>query len=184
MEARVTVLDKSLNRLKELDLQFGSKLNTIYSTTDAIEKYVLHADLVVGAVLVPGAAAPKLVTRDMIKQMKPGSVVVDLAIDQGGCFETSRPTTHANPTYVVEDVVHYCVTNMPGAVARTATFALNNATLPFILALANRGLKNALTENHHLLQGLNIHKGKITYSAVAEALHMDYVAPLVALSQS
>lgn len=183
MEAHVTVLDKSLNRLKELDLQFGSKLNTIYSTADAIEKYVLHADLVVGAVLVPGAAAPKLVSRDMIKQMKPGSVVVDLAIDQGGCFETSRPTTHADPTYVVDGVVHYCVTNMPGAVARTATFALNNATLPFILALANRGIKNALTENPHLLQGLNIHKGKITYSAVAEALHMDYVAPLVSLTQ-
>lgn len=184
MEAHVIVLDKSLNRLKELDLQFGSKLNTIYSTADAIEKYVLHADLVVGAVLVPGAAAPKLVSRDMIKQMKPGSVVVDLAIDQGGCFETSRPTTHADPTYVVDGVVHYCVTNMPGAVARTATFALNNATLPFILALANRGLQNALTENPHLLQGLNIHKGKITYSAVAEALHMDYVAPLVALTQN
>lgn len=184
MEARVTVLDKSLNRLKELDLQFGSKLNTIYSTADAIEKYVLHADLVVGAVLVPGAAAPKLVTREMIQQMKNGSVVVDLAIDQGGCFETSRPTTHADPTYVVDGIIHYCVTNMPGAVARTATFALNNATLPFILALANRGLKNALTENPHLMQGLNIHKGKITYAAVAEALHLDYVAPLVALTQN
>lgn len=183
MEAQVTVLDKSLNRLKELDFQFGSKINTVYSTADAIEKYVLHADLVVGAVLVPGAAAPKLVSREMIKQMKPGSVVVDLAIDQGGCFETSRPTTHAEPTYVVDGVVHYCVTNMPGAVARTATFALNNATLPFILSLANRGLKNALTENHHLLQGLNIHKGKITYQAVAEALHHEYVAPLVALMQ-
>ncbi len=120
----------------------------------------------------------------MIKQMTQGSVVVDLAIDQGGCFETSRPTTHAEPTYVVDGVIHYCVTNMPGGVARTATFALNNATLPFILALANRGLKNALTESHHLLQGLNIHKGKITYAAVADALHLDYVAPLVALTQN
>lgn len=182
MEAHVTVLDRSLNRLKELDLQFGSKLNTIYSTADAIEEYVLDADLVIGAVLVPGAAAPKLVTRKMISQMRPGSVVVDVAIDQGGCFETSRPTTHADPTYVVDSVVHYCVTNMPGGVARTATFALNNATLPFILAIANRGYKNALLENHYLLQGLNVHRGKVTHPAVAEALNLDFVAPAVALT--
>lgn len=182
MEAHVTVLDRSLNRLKELDLQFGSKINTIYSTADAIEQYVLSADLVIGAVLVPGAAAPKLVTKDMIRQMQPGSVVVDVAIDQGGCFETSRPTTHANPTYVVDGVVHYCVTNMPGAVPRTATFALNNATLPFIIALANRGYKKALTENPHLLHGLNIHQGKITHPAVAAALGLEYVQPLSVLN--
>lgn len=174
MEASVTVIDKSLKRLKELDFQFGSKLNTIYATRDAIEEYVLDADLVVGAVLVPGAAAPKLVTKEMLKKMRKGSVMVDVAIDQGGCFETSRPTTHANPTYVVDGIVHYCVTNMPGAVARTATFALNNATLPFMLALANKGYKRALKEDKHLLAGLNIHNGRITHPAVASALGMAY----------
>lgn len=182
MEARVTVIDKSLPRLKELDLQFGSKLNTIYSTRDSIEEYVLDADLVVGAVLVPGAAAPRLVTRDMLHKMRAGSVMVDVAIDQGGCFETSRPTTHTDPTYVVDGVVHYCVTNMPGGVARTATFALNNATLPFIIALANKGYQRALAEDKYLLEGLNIHRGKIVHPAVAHALNQAFVPPLEALA--
>lgn len=182
MEAYVTVLDKSLRRLKELDFQFGSKLNTIYATHDAIEAYVLDADLVVGAVLVPGAAAPKLVSRDMISKMRPGSVVVDVAIDQGGCFETSRPTTHTDPTYIVDGVVHYCVTNMPGAVARTATFALNNATLPFALAIANKGVKRALLEDRHLLNGLNVYKGKIVHPAVAAALKRECVSAVDVLS--
>lgn len=181
MEAYVTVLDKSLKRLRELDFHFGSKLNTIYATSDAIEHYVTHADLVVGAVLVPGAAAPKLVTREMIKRMRPGSVVVDVAIDQGGCFETSRPTTHTDPTYIVDDIVHYCVANMPGGVARTSTFALNNATLPFTLALANKGIKVALLSDRHLLDGLNVHEGKLTYEAVALALNKDYVPAMEAL---
>lgn len=181
MEAHVTVIDRSLHRLNELDMQFGPTLNTIYSTVDSIESHVAGADLVIGAVLVPGAAAPKLVTRDMLKKMRPGSVVVDIAIDQGGCFETSRGTTHDNPTYVEEDVVHYCVTNMPGAVARTSTFALNNATLPFTLALADKGHKRALAEDPHLMAGLNVATGQVTYKAVAEAHGMDYVAPQEAL---
>lgn len=183
MEARVTVLDRSLRRLKELDFQFGSKLSTIYATTEAIEKYVLDADLVIGAVLVPGAAAPKLVTREMLKRMRPGSVIVDVAIDQGGCFETSRPTTHTDPTYVEENVVHYCVANMPGGVPRTATFALNNATLPFIMELANKGAKKAMLENHHLLNGLNIHRGVVTYEAVATACKQPFVPAAVALAE-
>ncbi len=177
MEAHVTVIDKSLDRLYALDLQFGPMLNTIYSTVDAIETHCVGADLVIGAVLVPGAAAPKLVTREMIRQMRPGSVLVDIAIDQGGCFETSRGTTHAEPTYVEEGCVHYCVTNMPGAVARTSTFALNNATLPFALALANKGVRHALHDDQHLKQGLNVALGKITYRAVAEAHGLDYSAP-------
>ncbi len=181
MEAHVTVIDRSLQRLNELDMQFGPTLNTIYSTVDSIESHVAGADLVIGAVLVPGAAAPKLVTRDMLKNMRPGSVLVDIAIDQGGCFETSRGTTHDNPTYVEEDVVHYCVTNMPGAVARTSTFALNNATLPFTLALADKGYKRALAEDPHLMEGLNVAMGQVTYKAVAEAHGMDYVAPQQAL---
>ena len=155
LEARVTVLDKSLSRLRELDFQFGSKLNTIYATSEAIEDYVKCADLVIGAVLVPGAAAPKLLTRETLKAMRPGSVVVDVAIDQGGCFETSRPTTHHEPTYVVDQIVHYCVTNMPGAVPRTSTFALNNATLPFVLSLVTKGTQSALLDDPHLLHGLN-----------------------------
>lgn len=175
MEARVTVLDRSLSRLRVLDFQFGSKLNTVYSTAEALENYVADADLVVGAVLVPGAAAPRLVTRDMLKSMRPGSVLVDVAIDQGGCFETSRSTTHEEPTYVEEGVVHYCVTNMPGAVPRTSTFALNNATLPFVLNLVTKGLKVALLSDPHLLEGLNVHQGKITHEAVARDLDYDYV---------
>ena len=176
MEARVTVLDRSLRRLGELDNQFGPTLNTIFSTTDSVEEYVLGADLVVGAVLLPGAAAPKLVTRDLVSRMKPGSVLVDVAIDQGGCFATSKPTTHANPTYVVDDVVHYCVANMPGAVARTSTFALNNATLPFALALASKGVAQALRDDAHLRAGLNVHGGRVTHQAVAEALNLEYHA--------
>jgi len=181
MEAHVTVLDKSLPRLRELDFQFGSKLNTIFATTDSIEEYVTDADLVVGAVLVPGAAAPKLVTSDMLKDMRPGSVMVDVAIDQGGCFETAKPTTHLEPTYVVDDVVHYCVANMPGAVPRTSTFALNNATLPFVMSLVTKGVKGALLADEHLLNGLNVHKGMLTYEAVAKDLGYDYVAPVKAL---
>lgn len=174
MGAHVVVIDKSLERLYQLDLQFGSKINTIFSTTDSIEEHMQNADLVVGAVLIPGASAPRLVTRAMLSQMRPGSVVVDVSIDQGGCFETSKPTTHQNPTYVVDGVVHYCVANMPGAVPRTSTVALNNATLPFVLALANYGYKEAMKRNHHLMNGLNVAKGKITYQAVAEALHQKY----------
>lgn len=181
MEAKVTVIDRSLSRLGELDLLFGNKINTIYSTMESIEAQVRDADLVIGAVLVPGAQAPKLVTRKMIKQMRPGSVIVDVAIDQGGCLETSRPTTHAQPTFVEEGVVHYCVTNMPGVVARTSTFALNNATLPFTLALATRGYKKALLEDVHLRNGLNVYRGQVTCHAVADALHKEYVDPEVAL---
>ena len=176
LEAHVTVIDLSLSRLKELDLQFGSKLSTVYATVDTIEREVLDADLVVGAVLVAGAAAPRLVTAEMVTRMRPGSVVVDVAIDQGGCFETSRPTTHADPTYVVDDVVHYCVANMPGAVARTSAVALNNATLPFVLALAEKGWKRALHDDPHLRAGLNVWDGKITHDAVARALGVDPVA--------
>lgn len=175
MGANVVVIDKSLERLYHLDLQFGSKINTVYSTTDAIEHNLLDADLVVGAVLIPGASAPRLVTREMISRMQHGAVIVDVSIDQGGCFETSKATTHENPTYVVDGVVHYCVANMPGAVPRTSTFALNNATLPFVLSLANFGYKEAMRRNHHLMNGLNVCEGQITYKAVAEALHQPYV---------
>jgi alanine dehydrogenase len=174
MEAYVTVIDKSLSRLNELDMQFGAQLHTLFSTYENIEREVMAADLVIGAVLVPGGAAPKLVTTEMIRKMRPGSVVVDIAIDQGGCFETSRPTTHANPTYVESGVIHYCVTNMPGAVARTSTFALNNATLPFALALADKGWRKALADNVHLRHGLNIEAGKVTYEAVAKDLGFAY----------
>ncbi len=184
MGAEVTILDRSLPRLRQLDDIFGSRIKTIYSTVDAIDKFSREADLVIGAVLIPGAAAPKLLTRTHLKNMKPGSVVVDVAIDQGGCFETSKATTHQDPTYVVEDVIHYCVANMPGGVARTSTIALNNATLPFGLALANKGLK-ALADDPHLLNGLNMHKGKITYKAVhddlGKQLGLDYMDPLEAI---
>jgi alanine dehydrogenase len=182
LEAHVTVLDRSIERLADLDLQFGGRLNTIYSTKEALEEYVLNADLVVGAVLVPGAAAPKLVTREMLGRMKPGSVLVDVAIDQGGCFETSHATTHADPTYIIDNIVHYCVANMPGAVARTSTFALNNATLPFALALANKGYPKALADDPGLLAGLNVHKGRVTYEAVAHDLGYDYLSATEALS--
>ncbi|MEQ1889964.1 MAG: alanine dehydrogenase [Alphaproteobacteria bacterium] len=175
LEAAVTVLDKSLHRLQQLDMQFGPTLNTIFATVDALENYVMSADLVVGAVLVPGAATPRLVTDAMVRSMQRGSVFVDVSIDQGGLSETSRPTTHASPTYKIHDVVHYCVTNMPGAVARTSTFALNNATLPFILALADHGVTEALRRDRHLRSGLNVLGGRLTYQAVAAALNVAYV---------
>ncbi len=170
MEAYVTVIDRSLPRLYELDLQFGAQLHTLYATMENIEREVAAADLVIGAVLVPGAAAPKLVSRELVRAMRPGTVIVDISIDQGGCFETSRPTTHAAPTYIDEGVVHYCVTNMPGAVARTSTVALNNATLPFVLAIAEHGWRRALLEDEHLRRGLNICRGRITHPAVARDL--------------
>jgi len=181
MGARVTVLDKSLARLNYLDQLFDGRLLTVYSTTDAVEHYVARADLVIGAVLVPGAAAPKLVTRAMLKRMKRGAVVVDVAIDQGGCFETSRPTTHQDPTYVVDGIVHYCVANMPGGVARTSTFALTNATLPYVLALADKGYRKALLDDAQFREGLNVHQGAVTHKAVAEALGYGHVAAQEAL---
>jgi len=174
LEAQVSIIDRSADRLRELDMAFGNRVQTIYSTVDAIESEVLSADLVIGAVLVPGASAPKLVTREMVRAMRPGTVMVDVAIDQGGCFETSHPTTHAEPTYVVDDVIHYCVANMPGGVARTSTFALNNATLPFVLALADKGYRHALYEDTHLRNGLNVHAGRITHKEVAQALGRDF----------
>src|ERR1700733_2788110 len=177
MEAYVTVIDKSLARLYELDLQFGSQLHTLFSTLENIEREVLAADLVIGAVLVAGAAAPKLVSREMVRAMKRGAVVVDIAIDQGGRFATSRPTTHADPTYIDEGVIHYCVTNMPGAGSRPSTFALNNATLPFMLALAEKGWRRALAEDAHLRAGLNVHAGRITHAAVANALGVAAMTP-------
>jgi alanine dehydrogenase len=175
--ARVYALDRSLDVLRGIEAEFGARVVTVYSSRDAVEQHVLSADLVIGAVLVPGAAAPKLVSRQMVKAMKTGSVVVDIAIDQGGCFETSRPTTHADPTYVVDDVVHYCVTNMPGAVPRTSTYALNNATLPFVLALANKGWKQALADDPHLRSGLNVARGKVTHPEVAAAVNVPYLPP-------
>ena len=177
MEAWVTVLDRSLPRLYELDLQFGAQLHTLYSTMENIEREVAAADLVIGAVLIPGGAAPKLVSRNLVRAMRPGTVIVDISIDQGGCFETSRPTTHAAPTYVEEGVVHYCVTNMPGAVARTSTVALNNATLPFVQAIADRGWRRALADDPHLRDGLNICRGRVTHSAVAHDLGLPLTAP-------
>jgi len=173
--ARVTVLDKNVDRLRQLDLVYGNRISTLYSNAHAIQEAVLSADLVVGGVLVPGAAAPKLVTRAMVSRMKKGSVVVDVAIDQGGCFETSHPTTHADPTFTVDGVIHYCVANMPGAVARTSTFALNNATIGHAAALASKGWRQALRDDPHLKNGLNVCQGKITYQAVADDLGYDYV---------
>ena len=158
-EAKVTVLDRSLSRLDELDWRYVAQLNTVYSTVDAVERHVRDADLVIGSVLVPGAAAPKVVTEEMIKSMRPDSVVVDIAIDQGGCFETSRPTSHADPVYTEHGVIHYCVTNMPGAVAQTSTFALNNATMPYTLKLANMGWREALQSDPGFLEGLNVQAG-------------------------
>ncbi len=175
MGGDVTVIDRDLRRLAEIDMQYKSLITTRFSNRTTIEDEVLKADLVIGAVLVPGAEAPKLVTADMVKNMKRGSVIVDVAIDQGGCCETSRPTTHADPTYVVDGIVHYCVANMPGAVARTSTFALNNATLPFAMKLAGMGAKEAMLSDPHLLAGLNVHAGKLTYQAVAEAQGLDFV---------
>jgi alanine dehydrogenase len=172
--AQVTVVDRSLKRLRELDVQFGSQIETAYSTTEAVERLVIQAELVIGAVLVTGAAAPKLVTRSMVGHMEKGAVLVDISIDQGGCFETSKPTTHADPTYVVDGVVHYCVTNMPGAVPRTSTFGLTNATLPYVRALADHGWKKALARDAGFAAGLNVHEGAITHEAVARDLGLEY----------
>lgn len=176
MRADVTVADLSLRRLHVLDSMFAGRLKTVVSTRASVESLVTQADLVIGAVLIPGAAAPKIVTRDMIGNMRPGSVVVDIAIDQGGCIETSRPTTHADPTFVVDGVVHYCVTNMPGAVPRTATFALTNATLPYVKALAGFGTQHALALDSHLARGLNVDAGAIMHEAVARDLGLPYRA--------
>ena len=175
--AQVTILDLSSDRLKELSNKFGDKVSTRVSSKQLINELVVESDLVIGAVLVAGAAAPKLVTIENVKQMRPGSVMVDISIDQGGCFETSKPTTHAEPMYIVDDVVHYCVTNMPGAVPRTSTFALTNETLPFIKSLANSGWQNALKNDEHLKNGLNVHAGSINFEAVADELGYPYKSP-------
>ena len=182
MGANVTILDKSLLRLAELDMLFDGRLRTLYSTFETIEQCIIDSDLVVGAVLVPGATAPKLVTKDMLTKMRTGSVLVDVAIDQGGCFEMSRPTNFTHPTYIEEGIVHYCVTNMPGAVARTSTFALNHATLPYIIEIANNGYKQALLTDPHLMNGLNVYQGHITYEAVANDLGYTYKKPEPLLS--
>ncbi len=180
--ADVTVLDMNMNALRHLDNLYGNRIKTLMSNAHNLEVAVLAADLVIGGVLIPGAAAPKLVTADMISRMQAGAVVVDVAIDQGGCFATSHATTHQDPTYVVDGVIHYCVANMPGGVARTSTLALNNATLPFVVALANKGAKQALLDDAHLLKGLNVAMGKITCKEVAEAQNLPFVAPLDVLA--
>ncbi len=180
--ADVTILDRSIARLKQIDELFDGRIKTLYSTVETIEEQVTCADAVIGAVLVPGAEAPKLISREMLKKMKKGAVLVDVAIDQGGCFETSKATTHQTPTYVVDDIIHYCVANMPGGVARTSTFALTNATLPYALLLADKGLEAMLSDNH-LLKGLNVHKGLITCEAVSQALGYSYVSAAEALAQ-
>ena len=180
--ARVVVLDRDADVMRRLDANFETRIETVFSNAESIERHIKDADLVVGGVLIPGAAAPKLVTREHLGMMRPGSVLVDVAIDQGGCFETSRPTTHAEPTYVVDNIVHYCVANMPGAVPRTSTFALNNATLPFTLQLAEKGARQAMLDNHHLLDGLNVHRGKVTYADVARDLGYEYVPAREALT--
>lgn len=177
LEAKVAVIDKNLDRLRTLSMHFGPRMRTLYSTRTTIEDEVAHADLVIGAVLIPGKVAPKLITKEMVKKMKPGSVIVDIAIDQGGCTETSRPTTHTNPTYIVDNVVHYCVTNMPGAVSRTATQALTNATMGYALKIANDGYRVALQQDKHLRKGLNVCLGKVTNEHVAFDLGYDYYPP-------
>jgi alanine dehydrogenase len=179
--ADVAVVDRNPDALRRIAAQFGARIRTLFSARDVVEALCRRADLVIGTVLVPGAAAPKLITAATVKAMKPGSVIVDVAIDQGGCAETSRPTTHSHPTYVVDEVVHYCVTNMPGAVARTSTFALSNMTFSFVLALADKGVRRALADDPHLRNGLNVHEGQITHRAVAGALKLPYVAPEQAL---
>jgi len=176
--ARVTVIDRNVDRLRQLDLVYGNRIATVFSTAHAIDEHLVLADLVIGGVLIPGAAAPKLVSRAMVARMKPGAVVVDVAIDQGGCFETSHATTHAEPTYVVDGVIHYCVANMPGAVPRTSTFALNNATLGHALALADKGWRRAAAEDLHLRAGFNVVEGRVTHAAVAQDLGYDWTDPL------
>ena len=182
MGADVWVIDNNPDALERHWAQFGRSTNSVFSTDDAVERHVLDADLVIGGVLIPGAEAPKLVTKEMVREMKPGSVIVDVAIDQGGCCETSRPTTHAEPTFVVDEVVHFCVANMPGGVPRTSTYALNNVTLPFALALADKGAKRALLDDPHLRNGLNVHAGKVTHRKVAEDLGYDFVEAEAALN--
>ena len=182
MGADVTLLDRSLDRLTELDNLYEGRMKTVFSTADAIERYALQADLVVGAVLIPGASAPKLLSADLVRRMKKGAVLVDVAIDQGGCADTSRPTTHDEPTYIVDDVVHYCVANMPGGVARTSTVALTNATLPYAITLANQGAEAAMVADEHLRNGLNIYAGAVTHEAVAQSLDLDYVPAEEALA--
>lgn len=177
MGAEVCIFDRDIDRLRQIDLFYGNQVRTFYSDSLLIEHEISEADVVIGAVLLPGAAAPKLVTKEMVKKMKAGAVIVDVAIDQGGCFETSRPTTHADPTFLVDGVLHYCVANMPGAVARTSTFALTNATYPYVEALANRGVIKALSIDHHLRDGLSIHKGVLTSEPVAQAQGLDYSEP-------
>ena len=184
MGADVTVIDRSVSKLAELDEQDRGQLRTIYSTAESIEEHAREADLIIGAVLIPGASAPKLISADMLRLLKPGTVLVDVAIDQGGCFETSRPTTHADPTYVIDDVVHYCVANMPGAVARTATLALTNATLPYVVRLASKGSRETLLSDEHFSAGLNVFEGQLTHQAVAEALDTSWRRPSEVLSQS
>jgi len=182
--AEVTILDMNLKRLRELDAIYQGRLKTLYSSPQIIAKLISHADLVVGAVLIPGKKAPKLLNREMIQLMQPGSVLVDVSIDQGGCFETSKPTTHSDPTYVVDGVVHYCVANMPGACARTATQALTNATFPYAIRIANLGYKKALTADDLFRPGLNVYKGMVTNAHVAEALDYEYITPESALEMN
>jgi alanine dehydrogenase len=182
MGAQVAILDKSLDVLRQLDLQFGNRLQTVYSTKDSVEKFALDADLIIGGVLIPGASAPKLVSAGLVREMRKGSAVVDVAIDQGGCFETSHATTHAEPTYIVDDIVHYCVANMPGAVARTSTYALNNATMPYVIEIANQGVNKALQANTHLMNGLNVCNGYVTNQSVCEAHNLEFKSPEAALT--
>lgn len=181
--AEVTILDKNPDVLRRLDSQYGNRINTLYSTSSTVDAQVRNADLVIGAVLIPGAAAPKLISAELVSRMCPGSVLVDVAIDQGGCSETSHPTTHAEPTYIVDNVVHYCVANMPGGVARTSTQALNNATLPFVLALANKGARQAMQDDPHLASGLNVAQGQLTNQSVGKALGIDSITPEQAIGK-
>ena len=182
LKAEVTVFDRNPKVLEELDKRFNGRIRTVYSTNAELENSVIDADLVIGAVLVKGARAPRLVTREMLSRMRKGSVLVDVAVDQGGCFETTKATTHLDPTFVVDGIVHYCVANMPGGVPRTSTQALSNATLPYVVALANKGVLDALQQDPQLLTGLNVCDGNITDKAVAETFSLDYVAPIEALS--
>ncbi|MDO6497274.1 alanine dehydrogenase [Photobacterium sanguinicancri] len=182
MRADVTILDRDIDTLRSLDKEFQGRAKVLYSTREAIDKLVPVADLIIGAVLIPGAAAPKLISAEHIDRMKAGSALVDVAIDQGGCFETSHPTTHTDPTYIINGVVHYCVANMPGAVARTSTFALNNATLPYVIKLAEKGYKKALLEDDGFINGMNVMYGKVTYKEVADAFNLHYTDPSVAIS--
>lgn len=177
MGAQVFILDNNINVLRRVEERFGSKIQTIFSNSSNIQRHVKDADLLIGGVLIPGAVAPKLITSEMIKYMKTGAVIVDVAIDQGGCMETSHPTTHSDPIYIVDDVVHYCVTNMPGMVARTSSMALNNSTLPYTIKLANNGYVKALKDDPYFAEGLNVHKGEVTYQAVAEAQNLPYIKP-------